>query len=64
MFLMGSKEAVVTPLIKKASLPFDDLKNYRPVSALSFISKLVERVVAKQLREHLHDHKQLPSMCL
>ena len=36
------KKAVVTPLIKKASLPRDDLKNYRPVSGLCFLSKLVE----------------------
>ena len=32
------KKAVVTPLIKKASLPPDDFKNYRPVSGLCFIS--------------------------
>ena len=44
----GFKKAVVTPLIKKASLPVDDLKSYK-VSGLSFISKLVERVVARQL---------------
>ena len=36
------KKAVVTPLIKKASLPPDDFKNYQPVSGLCFISKLVE----------------------
>ena len=36
----GFKKAVVTPLIKKASLPHDDMKNYRPVSGLCFISKL------------------------
>ena len=52
----GYKKAVVTPLIKKASLPVKDLKNYRPVSGLSFISKLVERVVAKQLVDHIHHH--------
>ena len=52
----GFKKAVVTPLIKKASLPVEDLKNYRPVSGLSFISKLVERVVAKQLVDHIHRH--------
>ena len=46
------KSAVVTPLIKKPNLPSNDLKNYRPVSGLSFISKLVECVVAKQLLEH------------
>ena len=49
------KTAVVTPLIKKATLPADDLKNYRPVSGLGFISKLVERVVAKQQLEHVHN---------
>ena len=52
----GFKKAVVTPLIKKASLPVVDLKNYRPVSGLIFISKLVERVVAKQLVDHIHRH--------
>ena len=50
----GFKKAVVTPLIKKASLPVEDLKNYRPVSGLSFISNLVECVVAKQLVDHIH----------
>ena len=43
------KKAVITLLIKKASLPPDDLKNYRPVSGLCFISKLVEHVVASKL---------------
>ena len=52
----GFKKAVVTPPIKKASLPVEDLKNYRPVSGHSFISKLVECVVAKQLVDHIHQH--------
>ena len=38
----GFKTAVVSPLRKKATLPAHDFKNYRPVSGLSFISKLVE----------------------
>ena len=50
----GFKKAVVTPLIKKALLPVEDLKNYRPVSGHSFILKLVERVVVKQLVDHIH----------
>ena len=50
----GFKIAVVSPLLKKATLHADDFKNYRPVSGLSFISKLVERVAAKQLLEHIH----------
>ena len=52
----GFKKAVVTLLIKKASLPVENLKNYCPVSGLSFISKLVECVVAKQLVDHIHQH--------
>ena len=50
----GLKTAVVTPLIKKATLPADDFKNYHPVSGLSFIFKLFKRLVAKQLLEHIH----------
>ena len=47
------KNAIVTPLIKKTSLPKEDLKNYRPVSGLSFLSKLMEHVVAAQIRSHI-----------
>ena len=47
---------MVTPLIKKPNLPSNDLKNYRLVSGLSFISKLIKCVVAKQLLEHIHVH--------
>ena len=50
----GLKTAVVSPIIKQATLPEDDFKNYCPVSGLSFISKL-ERVVAKQLLEYSHN---------
>ena len=47
------RKAIVTPLIKKSSLPPNDLKNYRPVSGLGFILKLVECVVASQLNDHV-----------
>ena len=47
------KNTTVTPLIKKTSLPKEDLKNYWPVSGLSFLSKLVGRVVAAQIRSHI-----------
>ena len=46
--------AFVTPLIKKALLDCEILKNYRPVSNLSFISKLLERIVCVQLVDHLN----------
>ena len=50
------KKAVVTPLIKKASLPNEDLQNYQPVSGLCFMSKVVERVVVKQLMQHINSN--------
>ena len=47
------KRAVVTPLLKKTNLDVNELKNYRPVSNLSFISKILEKVVLKQCQSHL-----------
>ena len=47
------KIAYVTPLQKNPSLDRNIPQNYRPVSNLSFISKLIEKVVAKQLNEFI-----------
>ena len=47
------KHAHVNPLLKKTSLSKEDLNNYRPVSNLSFISKILEKVVASRLRSHI-----------
>ena len=44
------------PLLKKAILDCEILKNFRPVSNLSFLSKLVERIVCVQLVDHLKAH--------
>ena len=52
----GLKSAVITPLLKKPSLDPEDLKNFRPVSNLKYISKLLERVVANQLQDYLNDN--------
>ena len=50
------KEANITPLLKKDGLDAEVLKNYRPVSNLAFISKLVEQVVASRIKGHLNRH--------
>ena len=47
------KEALVKLLQKKISLE-PILKNYRPVSNLPFIGKLMERCVIVQLMDHIH----------
>ena len=52
------KNAVVRPLIKELDdvIDRDVLKNYRPVSNLVFLSKLIERIVANRLDNHMTKH--------
>ena len=52
----GAKLAHVTPLIKGHGLDSSNLKNYRPISNLSFVGKLIERVVLLRLNEHLENN--------
>jgi len=47
------KESVISPLLKKPTLDKDELSNYRPISNLSLISKILERVVKSRLSDHL-----------
>ena len=47
------KTAIVKALLKKPSLDHSNLKNYRPVSNLSFLSKILEKVVLSQLSAYL-----------
>ena len=50
----GLKVAHVTPLLKATGLDTSIMKNYRPISNLTFIGKLIERVVLRRLNEHLN----------
>ena len=54
------KQAIVTPILKKRNADHTDLSNYRPVSNLSFLSKLIEKVVLHQLTEYLECNALLP----
>jgi hypothetical protein len=49
----GVKHADVIPLLKNAKLDSNNLKNYRPVSNLTFLGKLIERVVLRRLNAHM-----------
>ena len=50
------KIARITPILKKSGADCDQLKNFRPVSSLKFISKLMEKCVAVQLNQYLNDN--------
>ena len=43
------KQAVIRPLWKKPSLDYKEFKNFRPISNLTFLSKVIEKAVALQL---------------
>lgn len=50
------KKAVIEPLIKKAGLDSTNVSNYRPISKLPFLSKILEKCVYLQLQSFLDLH--------
>ena len=56
------KAAYITPLLKKPDLDPADVKSFRPISNLSVLSKLLERIVARQLIDYLTAFKLLPEL--
>ncbi len=48
------KRANVTPVFKNGNAR--DVKNYRPISLLSIISKCMERCIYKHVHNHLRDN--------
>ena len=58
-FCKSWKVTIVKPLLKKPGLNLVS-KNYRPISNLPFISKLVEKCMLKQLIEHCKNPQPTP----
>jgi Reverse transcriptase (RNA-dependent DNA polymerase)/Endonuclease-reverse transcriptase len=52
-FPSALKTAQVTPLLKKSNLNTDDPSNYRPISNLNTIGKLLERLALARLRHEI-----------
>ena len=59
-FPSSQKCAIVTAILKKETLDPSDYDNYRPVSNLSFISKIFERVIYEQMEAYLTENNLLP----
>ena len=49
----GLKDSIVTPLLKKAGADPEELKNYRPITGIKYLGKLIEKTVLPQLNRHL-----------
>ena len=58
-FPQSEKVAIVHPLYKGEG-DANNYKYYRPVSNLSFLSKIIEKIILKQLHEFLHINNILP----
>jgi len=50
------KHAIVSPLLKKSRLDMSDMANFRPVSYVTFLSKVFERVVERRMNDYLAEH--------
>ena len=61
-FPIRCKQAIVRPLLKKRTMDVNDAASYRPISNLSFLSKIVEKVVDARLTEHVESHRLLRTL--
>jgi hypothetical protein len=53
VFPSDLKTAVITPGLKKFGLNQEEFKNYRPISNIPVLSKILEKCAAKQYVQHL-----------
>ena len=56
----GGKVVVVKPILKKPNLDPFDLKSWRPISNVSFVSKIVERIAIQHFNRHCSTYNLLP----
>ena len=56
IFPASLKHARIMPLLKKSNLDVNVLANYRPISNLAFLGKVIERLAVKQLQSYLSDN--------
>ena len=55
--VISLKTAVVSSRLKKPDADYNQFSNFRPVSNLCFISKIIEKAVAVKLTNHIvHYH--------
>ena len=60
VFPASQKQAIVFPVLKKPTLDPDCTSSYRPISNLTFASKVLERVVTRRLVAHVNSFHLFP----
>ena len=59
-FPTSFKSSIVTPILKNPSLDSSIISNYRPISNLSFLSKILEKAIYLQLSNFFLSYNLLP----
>ena len=58
---VSQRHAIITPRLKMADVDPCYTKNYRPVSNLTYLSKIIEKLVCRQLVTYLEQHSLVPT---
>ena len=60
IFAATLKQAIVIPIIKDKSKDKNDLKGYRPISTLPYLSKVIEYEIHQQVTTYLDEESLFP----
>jgi Reverse transcriptase (RNA-dependent DNA polymerase) len=56
------KQTFITPILKKPGLDKEDVRSYRPISNLSVLSKVIERLAARRLTDYINEAGLFPML--
>ena len=59
-FVASEKRGLIWPYLKKISLDVNDLSNYRPVTNLTHLSKIIEQAMLDQIIPFLEEDGMAP----
>ena len=60
VFPLSEKRALIHPILKDRKLDSDEMASYRPVSNVTYPSKLIETAIYMQLSEYLQENELVP----
>ena len=61
VFPQSEKNGIIYPILKSHDLDLENLANYRPITNISYIAKLIETGMYEQLSEYALDNGLIPS---
>ena len=59
---LDQKRSILVPVIKRAGLDPTDPGNFQPIANVSFISKVIEKIIAYQLVLYLEANNLIPAI--